>query len=89
MCQAGVKLAIKGACFGKFEIRKRSLKTEMTKRKGGRRRQRVKLLGVPPFLTLPRGTTKTLLPPSAHSKEEFGGTRKIQLLFSKLEPIII
>lgn len=42
-----------------------------------------------PFLTLPMGTTETLLPSSAHSKEEFGGTRKIQLLFSKLEPIII
>jgi hypothetical protein len=45
--------------------------------------------GGPLFLTLPTGTTKTLLPSSAHSKEEFGGTRKIQLLFSKLEPIII
>lgn len=40
-------------------------------------------------LTLPTGTTKTLLPLSVHSKEEFGETRKIQLLFSKLEPIII
>lgn len=33
-------------------------------------------LGGPPFLTLPTGTTKTLLPPSAHSKEEFGGNQK-------------